>query len=511
MAKKNEGLQAEIVVVGGGGAGLAAALTAAEKGCRRIVVLEKAGAPAGSTSMAHDIFGAESPVQKRAGVDARKDDLFKIGMEWTHWNKVNPRLVRAFIDKSGDTIGWLEEKGLEFAIAQFFPGQVPWVRHYIVNGQGAMLMKVMRKNCADLGITIHTNACGKKIVRDADGRITGVTASTKTGELTVEAGAVIVTTGGYGNNKKMLKAHCQYYRDTMTYDGVPSNTGDGVEMAVEIGAATSGLGTLILHGPFLNRTEVKAVKLDAKDHDGKNIQVRLQELAWEPYTIWMNKHGRRFMDEAHSLAFFASGNAVAQQPDGMAYSLFDSNTVRMMEKEGLVRSGIFGIAAHTLHGFVPPAVPLPGLQRELHKRSDPNFMMISDSWKEIAEWMGAKPEVLKNSIDEYNSACDKSHDNLFVKDAKYLRPIRTAPYCAIKGHASICDAIGGIKINENMEVLDTKDSPIPGLYAAGSTTGCWESESYCYRLTGHLLGFALNSGRIAGENAVAYLSKQRSN
>jgi fumarate reductase flavoprotein subunit len=86
-----------------------------------------------------------------------------------------------------------------------------------------------------------------------------------------------------------------------------------------------------------------------------------------------------------------------------------------------------------------------------------------------------------------------------------LRPLRTPPYYAIKGDASICEALGGIKINENMEALDGEDRAIPGLYAAGATTGCWESESYCYPLTGHLVGFALNSGRIAGESAVRHL------
>lgn len=504
---KRGNLQAEIVVIGGGGAGLAAAVSAAEQGCKSILVLEKAGAPAGSTSMAHDIFGAESPVQKRSGVDARKDDLFKKAMEWTHWNRVNPRLVRAFIDKSGETIGWLEEKGVKFEIAQFFPGQVPWVRHYMVDGQGAKLMKIMRNNCKDLGIAIHTNTRGRNIIRDDNGKITGVTAATKNGEFAIGAKAVIITTGGYGNNREMLKTYCPYYQDTMTYDGVPGNTGDGITMAVEAGAATSGLGTLILHGPFIARTEVKAIKLSAKGREGKAPEVRLQELAWEPYTVWLNKQGRRFMDEAHSLAFFASGNAVALQPDGVAYTVIDTDTVRMMEKQGLIRSGIFGIAAHTLHGFIPPAVPLPGLEKELNKHSDPDFMMISDSWHDIAGWMGAEPEVLIEAIEEYNEACDRNHDTLFVKDKKYLRPIRTAPYYVIKGHAAICDAIGGIKINERMEVLDRVDNPIPGLYAAGSTTGCWESESYCYHLTGHLVGFALNSGRIAGENAVAYVTK----
>ena len=103
MTTKN--LRADLVVLGGGGAGLCAALAAAEKGCRNIIVLEKAGSAAGSTAMAHDVFGAESPVQKREGIDASRDVLFKTAMEWAHWTKINPRVVRAFIDRSGDTIG----------------------------------------------------------------------------------------------------------------------------------------------------------------------------------------------------------------------------------------------------------------------------------------------------------------------------------------------------------------------------------------------------------------------
>jgi fumarate reductase flavoprotein subunit len=341
-------------------------------------------------------------------------------------------------------------------------------------------------------------------LRDEKGNVNGVVAGTKDGEITVMAKSVIITTGGYGNNKEMLRKYCPYYQDTMSYDGVPSNTGDGITMAVEAGAATAGLGTLNLHGPFLSRLEEKGMKVDATGHDGTSINVRLSELAWEPYTIWVNKEGRRFIDEAYNLAFFAFGNALALQPDGISYTLFDDKTRQMMEEEGLIRSGIFG--AHTLHGFAPPATPLPGLKRELGGKADRGFLKISDSWNDIANWMGAKLMVLKATIDEYNSACDHGHDTLFVKDQKYLLPLRTAPYYAIKAHGSICDAIGGVKINERMEVLDTKDSLIPGLYAAGSTAGCWESESYCYRLTGHLVGFALNSGRIAGENAAKYLS-----
>ena len=500
MGTKTENLKADLVIVGGGGAGLAAAVTAAENGCKSIIVVEKAGSPAGSTAMAHDIFGAESPVQKRMGVDARGDDLFKIAMEWAHWSRINPRLVRAFIDKSGDTIGWLEEKGLEFVLAQFFPGQVPWVRHYMVKGQGAQLMKVLRKNCEDLGVKVLTHTRGKKILRGEKGNMTGVVAGTKDGEITVMAKSVIITTGGYGNNKEMLKKYCPYYQDTMTYDGVPSNTGDGVAMATEAGAATAGLGTLVLHGPFLARKVDKGMKVDATGHDGTPIAVRLSELAWEPYAIWVNKNGRRFIDEAYNLAFFAFGNALALQPDGLSYTLFDSGIRQIMEEQGLVMQ----LAPHWLP--FEAFTPLPGLERELRKQAG-DVLKISDSWDEIANWIGAKPTVLKATIDEYNAACEHGHDTLFAKDRKYLLPLRSAPYYAVKTHGSICDAIGGVKINENMEVLDTEDNPIPGLYAAGITAGGWESENYNYRLTGHLVGFALNSGRIAGENAVTYLSR----
>jgi fumarate reductase flavoprotein subunit len=114
VSMTDNNINAELAVIGGGGAGLAAALAAAENGCKSIVVLEKSGSATGSTGMAHDIFGAESPVQKRWGIDAPKDELFKVAMEWAHWTKINPRIVRTFIDKSGDTIGWLEKMGLSF-------------------------------------------------------------------------------------------------------------------------------------------------------------------------------------------------------------------------------------------------------------------------------------------------------------------------------------------------------------------------------------------------------------
>ena len=497
-------LEADIVVIGGGGAGLAAAIAAAENGCKSVIVLEKAGSAAGSTGMAHDVFGAESPVQKRQGVDARRDDLFRIAMEWAHWTKINPRIVRAFIDKSGDTIAWLEKKGLSFELIQYFPNQVPLVRHSVI-GHGNALMKALRDSCEELGVKILTLTPAQQILRDGKGRISGIIANSKKAELKIAAKSVIVATGGYGNNREMLKKYVANYHETMTYDGPPSNTGDGIRMATEIGAATAGLGTVNIHGPFLKpKSDSHAMKMDARGSDGSPLRITLWFLAWEPEMLWVNKRGRRFIDEGYQLAFFAFGNAVALQPEGLTYTLFDSSTLRKIEQEGLIRPGA---AARANWLPVSAATPLPGLGREVHKQADRGDLKISDSWDGIAGWIGCDPAVLKATVEQYNSACDDKHDGIFAKDPRYLLPLRTPPYYAVKAHIGLCDAYGGIKINENMEALDERDEPIPGLFAAGSTTGCWESESYCYRLTGHLVGFALNSGRIAGENAVRYLSK----
>ena len=115
--------------------------------------------------------------------------------------------------------------------------------------------------------------------------------------------------------------------------------------------------------------------------------------------------------------------------------------------------------------------------------------------------MKTNPEVLINTISEYNLCCDRGRDDVLFKDPRFLVPLRKPPYYAIKCHQGFLGTIGGIKINHHMEVLNRQDDPIPGLYAVGAGAGGWESDTYCLELSGSAFGFALNSGRIAGENA----------
>jgi fumarate reductase flavoprotein subunit len=117
--------------------------------------------------------------------------------------------------------------------------------------------------------------------------------------------------------------------------------------------------------------------------------------------------------------------------------------------------------------------------------------------------------MLKATIVEYNDFCNHGYDAIFAKERRYLLPLRRAPYYAIRCQPHILDTIGGIRINERMEVLDNNDKPIRGLYAAGVATSGWEAETYCSDLNGSTFGYAINSGRIAGENAAEFISTSR--
>ena len=133
-------------------------------------------------------------------------------------------------------------------------------------------------------------------------------------------------------------------------------------------------------------------------------------------------------------------------------------------------------------------------------------VFVADSWDEIAHFITADPDTLKDTIEEYNSFCHRGHDSMFVKDRRFLKPLEKAPYYALSCSIALLGTHGGIKINEHMEAIDLKDEPVPGLYAAGIETGTTDWDTYNINLPGHSFGFAINSGRIAGEEAAKYVA-----
>jgi len=469
-------LGSQIIIIGGGGAGLSAALEATEKG-GRVVVLEKRRVLGGNTSMAHVLFGAETPYQKRMNINISKDWAFKTAMSYSHW-KIDPRIVRTFINKTGDTVRWLEEMGLVLKdIPNYFPGQNPRVFHFMEGG-GAALTKLLAKKCKDLGVQFLYQTTVKKVLTNRKKEVTGVLAVKKDEEIKISGKSVIIATGGYGGSHELLKKYCPDYSEDMVQFGMPINLGDGLRMATGAGAASEGLGLIQLIGPrFAGSPYIAAIVV-------------------EPNTLWVNKRGERFADESLSFEWPEAGNALARQPDKISYTLFDENIKRSFTSEGLSR----GYMAY------PTGTKMTELDKKFRSRANRRELKISDSWEEIAAWMGVAPDILMTTIDEYNELCDGGYDAMFLKDQKFLVPLKNPPFYALKCHQGFHGTVGGIKINHRMEVLNKSDLPIPGLYAAGADTGGWEWDTYNLKLSGSAFAFAISSGRIAGENALNYAS-----
>jgi fumarate reductase flavoprotein subunit len=247
-------------------------------------------------------------------------------------------------------------------------------------------------------------------------------------------------------------------------------------MATEIGAANEGLGILQIGGPAVAGS------------------LKLRRLFAEPRTLWMNKRGERYTDESKALIECEVINAVLRQPGKLNYTLLDEELkLWILEDVNMHGTGfIQDISANELEAY-------------LRLQAKSGHVKIANSWSEIARWMGAIPDVLTSAVEEYNSFCDRGHDALFTKEQRYLTPLRTPPFYAIRTSPVWIGTIGGIKINERMEVLNKHGKPIKGLYAGGVDTGGWESETYNLILSGSTFGFAINSGRIAAEQAVDYV------
>ena len=190
-------------------------------------------------------------------------------------------------------------------------------------------------------------------------------------------------------------------------------------------------------------------------------------------------------------------NALVRQPDNTCFALFDSKIKQFLVENGLTSGRGLTYREQRLSA----TAWVDDFQKEVGK----DTVKIADSWEEMADWMGVDATVLKASIEDYNTGCDNGYDPIYGKDCVYLKPLLTPPYYAIRCYPGLLTTIGGIKINEHMEVIDKHDAPIPGLFAGGNDTGGWVSDTYDINLAGVTFGYAINSGRMAGENAAKYV------
>ena len=478
-------LKADVVVIGSGASGLVAALTAAEGGAR-VIVFEKMPYPGGTSNYPGGIFAVESEMQRRKDITVTRDEAFQMIMAYNHW-RANARLVRAIVDKSASTIDWLQRLGVEFLepVAIYPGGPQTW---HLLKGRGAAMVKVLVARAQEKGIEIVLATPVKEILKDERNRVAGVVARDKEGKtIKVDARAVIVATGGYANDKEMIKEYSGFDLEVNIFPaGNVNKTGDGIKMAWAVGAAPEGLGVLQLTGGSPVGQGIK---------QGEHLAAASSQ----PY-LWINQEGVRFCDESIAYNFPFAGNAVSRQKGGYVFRVFDENTKRYMVEKGIdVALGI----------FVPAATKLVKLDAEIKealKKGNKN-VFVAHSLEELAGKMGLNPGVLKSTVDEYNKLCEKKHDDLYAKDPKFLQPVKTTKFYAFRCYPSFLGTLGGIKINHRTEVLNREDEVIPGLYAVGLDAAGMYGDSYDLIVPGSTLGFAVNSGRIAGENALRYMGK----
>lgn len=480
-------VESDIIVVAAGTAGMAAAVTAAESGAS-VIVFEKAATVGGAGNMARGPFAVESNLQKYRKIAITREEAFNLHMDYTHW-RVDARLVSTYINKSASTIDWLEKMGVEFIDVQSHNSGYKFVWHIIkgpldppeIPGTGVVMMKILADKFQELGGKFYFRTPVKKIVKEG-GKVTGVIAEEESGEeILAKAKAVIIATGGLAGSPQMVKKYTGW--DMPQGGPVPSATGDGILMAWEVGAAPT---EIVMHG-------------GAGGVQGIGSLLHLAPTFNQPNLI-VNLHAGRFMNEEIKQTTPFGSNPFALQKDKTAFGIFDEDTKRYYVEEGLdFPMGIL---------YAEPFVKVDRFDAELKQAIEDGVTTVftADSIEEIAAKTGLDRDKLIQTIEEYNVACDTGRDEIFHKNPKFLRPIRNPRFyvCKYAGAHSL-GSLGGIKINYKTEVIDKKFDAIPGLYAAGLDANSIYGDTYIFWLPGNTLGFALNSGRMAGENAAEYV------
>jgi len=477
-----ETLQVDAVVAGAGGSGLAAAITLAEGGSH-VAVFEKMQYAGGSSRFPEGMFGVETRMQQTRNIKIARDQIFKDIMEYSHW-KANAALVRVFVNRSASVVDWLEDIGVEFIEpAAFVPGG-PKTWH-LFKGYGAAMIKVLLSRAKRLGIDVKCQTAVKEVLREKKGPVTGVVVEDHEGKKTrVEAKAVIIATGGYANDKKLLKTYTGMDLKVNLFPiGNFEKYGEGIRMGWAVGAAEEGMGVL-------NYSFGGPVGPGIKPSGSIVAAVRQPEL-------WVNQHGRRFCDESIVHNVIHCGNAMARQKGGYIFRVFDNNARRHYMEKGI------DVGVGT---FVPQGTRLIDFDNEINNALEKKNWNVftADTIGELTTKMGVPSEAFQKTIDVYNLFCEKGYDEEFVKERIYLRPVNAPPFYGFKCYVDFCATHGGIRINERTEALDNEENIIPGLYAVGNDAGGLYGDSYDLMASGTASGFAMVSGRMAGENALRY-------
>lgn len=478
-------IETDVVIVAGGPAGLATAIAAGEAGYKTVII-EKSGATGGAANMGMGPLGIDTKIQRANFNNISVKEALGLHMEYTHW-RVDADLVQTYFNKSADTIEWLEDMGVEFAgsFRYFKESAATWHIVKPENGvigpraAGAMI-KAMTERAKSQGCEILLETAGQSLITE-DGKVCGVVAVDKEGNgIEVRGKAVCVATGGFGNNKEMIKKEfgLNLGEDFFPFM-IPGITGDGLRMMWEVGA-----------DKFMPNIEAIYQIPD-------NLNWFLLDAVLRQPNLLINQKGDRFMNEGMMGNTTFTGNAIAMQPGNYAYCIMDEGILKEYKKNG-----------PDIVDIVHPADAFLAFDGQAALAVEQNYVgyIEAETVEELAEKLGIDAEKLQETIDEYNEMCECGVDSKFHKQQEYLHPITgRGKYLVGKYYLAAYGTVGGVRINKYCEVLDKDQNVIEGLYSAGSDANTIYGDSYNFTLPGNTMGFAVNSGRMAGESIAAYL------
>lgn len=465
-------LETDVLVLGAGGAGMAAAVTASQNG-KEVIVIEKTGQMGGNTIMAGGALnavddGSETAIANNDSVEHHFNQTYEGGDK-----QGDPELVRILVENAWDGVEWLKSLGMEFMPGTFTVTGGMWQRaHKPVEPEGVGFFKTYQAYIdANGGIDMIYNTKAEELIVE-DGTVVGAVCTGETGnKITVKArNGVVLATGGFGQNVEMRMAANEETKLWPTLDeSIPSTntsaiTGDGIKMAEEVGAELVQMGNIQL----LPLGDPETGSLSGNIEHG--VESR----------IFVNLNGDRFVNEGG-------------RRDEMTLALFEQPETTMfiiMDSDGYPTGEELNNFGETINSLVADG--------RAYK---------ADTLEELAEQIGVPAENLTAAVEEYNRHClggdlegeaDEFGRTLFTDTEKENDGINDAPYYAAERVPTVHHTMGGVKINTKAQVIGTDGEVIPNLFAAGEVTGGIHGSN---RLGGNALTDTVVFGRIAGEGA----------
>lgn len=441
----------DVIIIGGGGAGMTAAIEAKEKGMNP-VIFEKMPAAGGNTLKSSSGMNAsQTKFQKEQGIQDSNDLFYEETLKGGHGTN-DKDMLRFFVDNSAGAIDWLDSKGIRLNNLTITGGMNEKRTHRPEDGSavGQYLVSGLVKNVLQKEIPLFVNADVKEIT-EKDGKVDGVkVVFNGKDEKNIAASAVIVTTGGFGANMDMIKEVRPDLEGLVTTNQ-PGSTGDGIKMIEKLGGVTVDMDQIQVH---------PTVQQDKSYLIGEAVRGE--------GAILVSSEGKRFTNELDTRDHVTA--AINKLPEKAAYLVFDSGVksrakaINQYEKMGLVIQG--------------------------------------DSIEALAKTMGVPADQLKTTLDTWNSAVKNKKDAEFSRTTGMDNDLSKGPFYAIKIGPGIHYTMGGVKINTNTEVLTKDGKAIPGLFAAGEVTGGLHGQN---RIGGNSVGEIVVFGHQAGIKSAEYV------